>query len=187
MSPISSLAPALTELLTLTYGPATLLPRLLRAVRGIERAYLVGPWAARRGGEPGAFPHRIDVVLVGEIRDRLSPYRQFHPAETDRLAISHDGHKDIVDAIVQGNGEAAYLAMRAHNAHLGNAALRALRQSKEAEDAMQPEVAAPVRKRATATTTASKTVKTPKAAKPVKAEKVEKAEKAATPRARRAA
>ena len=125
--------------------------------------------------------------MVGEIRDRLSPYRQFHPAETDRLAISHDGHKDIVDAIVQGNGEAAYLAMRAHNAHLGNAALRALRQSKEAEDAMQPEVAAPVRKRATATTTASKTVKTPKAAKPVKPEKVEKAEKAATPRARRAA
>ena len=124
--------------------------------------------------------------MVGEIRDRLSPYRQFHPAETDRLAISHDGHKDIVDAIVQGNGEAAYLAMRAHNAHLGNAALRALRQSKEAEEAMQPEVAAPVRKRAT--TTASKTVKTPKAAKaakPVKTEKVEKAEKTATPRARR--
>ena len=66
------LAPALTELLTLTYGPATLLPRLLRAVRGIERAYLVGPWAARRGGEPGAFPHRIDVVLVGEVPERTA-------------------------------------------------------------------------------------------------------------------
>ena len=71
--------------------------------------------------------------MVGEIRDRLSPYRQFHPAETDRLVTSHDAHKEIVDAIVSGHGEAAYLAMRAHNAHLGNAALRALRQAKEAE------------------------------------------------------
>jgi hypothetical protein len=39
-------------------------------VRGVQRAYLVGPWAARRGGEPGAFPQRIDVVLVGEVPER---------------------------------------------------------------------------------------------------------------------
>ncbi|MDR2334300.1 MAG: GntR family transcriptional regulator [Burkholderiaceae bacterium] len=90
--------------------------------------------------------------MVGEIRDRLSPYRQFHPAETDRLVTSHDAHKDIVDAIVGGNGEAAYLAMRAHNAHLGNAALRALRQAKEAEgvEAAQEEAARPARKRVAA-------------------------------------
>lgn len=64
-------APALTELLTLAYGPATLLPRLLRAVRGIERAYLVGPWAARRG-ERGVPAPRIDVVLVGEVPERTA-------------------------------------------------------------------------------------------------------------------
>jgi hypothetical protein len=73
--------------------------------------------------------------MVGEIRDRLSPYRQYHPAETDRLVTSHDAHKEIVNAIVEGQGERAYLAMRAHNAHLGNAALRALRQARENEGA----------------------------------------------------
>lgn len=77
----------------------------------------------------------VITKLVGEIRDRLSPYRQYHPAETDRLVTSHDAHKDIVAAIVEGNGEKAYLAMRAHSAHLGNAALRALRQAKENEAA----------------------------------------------------
>ncbi len=66
------LAPALTELLTLTYGPVTLLPRLLRSVRGIERAYLVGPWAARRSGERGEFPPRIDVVLLGDVPQRTA-------------------------------------------------------------------------------------------------------------------
>ncbi|GAB2486139.1 GntR family transcriptional regulator [Comamonas humi] len=95
--------------------------------------------------------------LVGEIRDRLSPYRQFHPAETDRLVTSHDAHKAIVDAIVTGDGEKAYLAMRAHNAHLGNAALRALRQAREAEEAAAKAPAAaekPARKRAAKTAAA---------------------------------
>ncbi|MBF5006759.1 GntR family transcriptional regulator [Diaphorobacter caeni] len=98
--------------------------------------------------------------MVGEIRDRLSPYRQFHPAETDRLATSHDAHKEIVEAIVGGQGEAAYLAMRAHNAHLGNAALRALRQAKEAEGTTAAQEAAekPARKRAAA---AAKTERAP--------------------------
>lgn len=77
----------------------------------------------------------VITKMVGEIRDRLSPYRQYHPAETDRLVTSHDAHKEIVNAIVEGQGERAYLAMRAHNAHLGNAALRALRQARENEGA----------------------------------------------------
>ena len=80
--------------------------------------------------------------MVGEIRDRLSPYRQYHPAETDRLVTSHDAHKEIVEAIAEGHGEKAYLAMRAHNAHLGNAALRALRQAKEAEGTGEPQALA---------------------------------------------
>ncbi|MBS0505913.1 MAG: GntR family transcriptional regulator [Proteobacteria bacterium] len=94
--------------------------------------------------------------MVGDMRGRLSPYRQYHPEETDRLAVSHDAHKDIVEAIVQGQGERAYLAMRAHNAHLGNAALRALRQAKEAQATEEAEerqttlTARPVRKRAAA-------------------------------------
>ena len=87
--------------------------------------------------------------MVGEIRDRLSPYRQYHPAESDRLVTSHDAHKEIVDAIAEGHGEKAYLAMRAHNAHLGNAALRALRQANRAESIVETEssAVAPVAKR----------------------------------------
>lgn len=95
--------------------------------------------------------------MVGEIRDRLSPYRQYHPAETDRLATSHEGHLAIVSAIVAGEGEKAYLAMRAHNAHLGNAALRALRQAQTGDGAaplaptsVAVPVAPPARRRAAA-------------------------------------
>ncbi|MDX3904081.1 MAG: GntR family transcriptional regulator [Pigmentiphaga sp.] len=69
--------------------------------------------------------------MVGDIRERLSPYRQYHPAEADRLVSSHASHDAIVRAIIDGEGEKAYLAMRAHNAHLGNAALRAIRQARE--------------------------------------------------------
>ncbi len=76
--------------------------------------------------------NKVLAQMVGDIRERLSPYRQYHPAENDRLVTSHASHDAIVDAIVAGHGEAAYLAMRAHNAHLGNAALRALRQASEA-------------------------------------------------------
>ena len=46
------LAPALTELLTLTYGPATLLPRLLRAVR--EPIVLDGGHTVQVGASIGA-------------------------------------------------------------------------------------------------------------------------------------
>jgi DNA-binding GntR family transcriptional regulator len=84
----------------------------------------------------------VITKMVGEIRDRLSPYRQYHPAETDRLVTSHDAHKEIVAAIVEGHGERAYLAMRAHNAHLGNAALRALRLAREGEAAADGKVTA---------------------------------------------
>ncbi len=80
--------------------------------------------------------------LVGDIRDRLSPYRQYHPADSDRLLTSHTAHDSIVKAILEGEGEQAYLATRAHNLHLGSAALRALRQAQEsgafAEVADQP-------------------------------------------------
>ncbi|VCU71480.1 HTH-type transcriptional regulator McbR [Pigmentiphaga humi] len=69
--------------------------------------------------------------MVGDIRERLSPYRQYHPAESDRLASSHASHEKIVRAILDGKGEEAFLAMRSHNAHLGNAALRAIRQAYE--------------------------------------------------------
>lgn len=61
------LAPALSELLRLTYGPPTLLPEILKDVDALERAYLFGTWAARRAGQPGPFPKNVDVLLVGDV------------------------------------------------------------------------------------------------------------------------
>lgn len=55
----------LSALLGLTYGPAVVIPRHLEGIRGIEKAYIYGSWAARRGGEMGDTPGDIDVLIVG--------------------------------------------------------------------------------------------------------------------------
>jgi DNA-binding transcriptional ArsR family regulator len=60
------LARPLTELLTLTYGPAAVLGDLLADVQGIDKAYVYGSWAARYAGEPGPPPRDVDVLVVGD-------------------------------------------------------------------------------------------------------------------------
>lgn len=55
----------LAEILTLTYGPAVVIPNYLEGISGIERAYIYGSWAARHLGEPGDAPGDIDLLLVG--------------------------------------------------------------------------------------------------------------------------
>lgn len=55
----------LSELILLTYGPKALLPGILSGVRGIERSYIYGSWAARYAGESGPPPRDVDVVLIG--------------------------------------------------------------------------------------------------------------------------
>jgi predicted nucleotidyltransferase/biotin operon repressor len=52
-------------LLLTAFGPATVIAPRLRAVRGIEHAYLFGSWASRYAGEQGNDPADIDVMLVG--------------------------------------------------------------------------------------------------------------------------
>lgn len=95
--------------------------------------------------------NQVLTQMVSDIRERLNPYRQYQPTDQDRLNTSHSSHDAIVGAVLAGNGEAAYLAMRGHNAHLGNAALRALRQASEAGDTAEPlPAAAPGRTRAAA-------------------------------------
>jgi DNA-binding Lrp family transcriptional regulator len=56
----------LTEILTATYGPPAVLASLLRGTPGVEEGHLVGSWAARHAGEPGAEPGDVDVVVVGD-------------------------------------------------------------------------------------------------------------------------
>jgi len=55
----------LAELLTLTYGPAVVIPQHLAGIDGIDDAYIYGSWAARRQGETGDAPGDIDVLIVG--------------------------------------------------------------------------------------------------------------------------
>ncbi len=55
----------LTELLTLTYGPAAILADLLAPLHGIDEAYVYGSWAARYSGEAGPPPRDVDVLVVG--------------------------------------------------------------------------------------------------------------------------
>ena len=61
----SRIAPALTDLLALTYGPLPVLERELAGIEGIAEAYIFGSWAARYSGDSGAIPNDIDVLIVG--------------------------------------------------------------------------------------------------------------------------
>jgi DNA-binding transcriptional ArsR family regulator len=63
------LARSLTEMLTLTYGPAAVLGELLSSVDGVEEAYIYGSWAARYSGESGPAPRDVDVLVIGGADD----------------------------------------------------------------------------------------------------------------------
>jgi DNA-binding transcriptional ArsR family regulator len=65
-NPDTPLARPLTELLTLTYGPAAVVGEALATVPGVDEAYIYGSWAARYHGEPGPLPRDVDVLVVGQ-------------------------------------------------------------------------------------------------------------------------
>ena len=55
----------LTDLLAATYGPVPVLTDLLAQLRGIDKAYIYGSWAARHDGAPGPVPADVDVLVIG--------------------------------------------------------------------------------------------------------------------------
>ncbi|MEU8140755.1 hypothetical protein [Nonomuraea sp. NPDC048901] len=59
------IAKPLTDLLIVTFGPAAVLPPLLRPISGIDEAYIYGSWAARHANQPGPPPQDVDVLIVG--------------------------------------------------------------------------------------------------------------------------
>jgi DNA-binding transcriptional ArsR family regulator len=59
-------AGTLRQLLVQTAGALPLLRAALLPVSGIESTWLFGSWAARYLGEPGAFPHDLDLLIVGD-------------------------------------------------------------------------------------------------------------------------
>jgi DNA-binding GntR family transcriptional regulator len=67
------------------------------------------------------------IAMLSDLRDRLAPYRQTQPEEEGRLTVSNAEHDAIAGAILSGNPEAAFLAMRDHDARLSTNVLRIIR------------------------------------------------------------
>ncbi|SDQ84558.1 hypothetical protein SAMN05428996_2868 [Quadrisphaera sp. DSM 44207] len=61
----SPLIRPLQDLLLLAHGPKVLLEEALAGVPGIDRAVIVGSWAARYTGTPGPLPRDVDLVVIG--------------------------------------------------------------------------------------------------------------------------
>jgi DNA-binding transcriptional ArsR family regulator len=57
----------MAQIIAATYGPVPVLRTLLQGVPGVSGAFFYGSWAARRAGEPGAFPRDVDVMVIGEL------------------------------------------------------------------------------------------------------------------------
>lgn len=62
----SALVAPLSNLLLLGYGPKTAVEDALNGIPGIEQAFIGGSWAGRYNGEPGTFPHDVDVIVIGK-------------------------------------------------------------------------------------------------------------------------
>lgn len=70
------------------------------------------------------------ATMTRELRVRLSPFRQSQSdQEGRRLARSHAEHEAIIQAIARSDPDAAYEAMRVHNARLSSGVLDLLRQN----------------------------------------------------------
>jgi DNA-binding GntR family transcriptional regulator len=69
-------------------------------------------------------------AMVRELRDRLSPFRRTQSAGIDeRLMRSLEEHASVVEAILGSDPEAAFGAMRGHNARLSTGVLGLIRKS----------------------------------------------------------
>jgi DNA-binding transcriptional ArsR family regulator len=58
-------AAPLARLLTIGFGPPTIVAEAFGGLPGIDFVHIYGSWAARYLGEPGQSPHDVDVLVVG--------------------------------------------------------------------------------------------------------------------------
>lgn len=65
-NPDYPMARPLSEIVLYGYGPAAVLPELLRPISGIDEAFIYGSWAERYLGTPGKNPADVDVLIVGD-------------------------------------------------------------------------------------------------------------------------
>lgn len=76
----SRFARALTELLTVSYGPQVVLAEEFTAVGEVELVVIYGSWARRYRGEAGKEPADVDVMVIGS-PDRDEVYEAARRAE----------------------------------------------------------------------------------------------------------
>ena len=69
------------------------------------------------------------VTMLGDLRDRLAPFRQAQTDVDRRLELSYDEHDAVVRSIINGEPEAAFAAMRDHDARLSTHVLRIIRRN----------------------------------------------------------
>jgi DNA-binding transcriptional ArsR family regulator len=110
----------LTDLITATFGPHTVVAEEFRTVPGVERLLIFGSWAARYHGDFGPPPNDIDVLIVGRpdrsmvydaadrAQDRLdlpvnpticSPTRWSDPADTFIQQVRSSPSLDLTDTL----------------------------------------------------------------------------------------
>jgi DNA-binding GntR family transcriptional regulator len=76
------------------------------------------------------------VSMLEELRERLAPFRRTQSDVERRLAVSHAEHDAIARAIARADPEAAFIAMRDHNARLSTNVLRIIRSREPAPAAL---------------------------------------------------
>lgn len=83
----SALIGPVANLLLLGYGLKPAVENALSDIPDIEQVFIGGSWAARYHGQPGTFPHDVEVIMVGK-PDRDDATK----AVVEALrAIGHDG------------------------------------------------------------------------------------------------
>ncbi len=65
----------MADLLAVTFGPAAVLRAALAKIRGIERAFIYGSWAARYAQRSGPVPDDIDLLVMVTSTDTCWPMR----------------------------------------------------------------------------------------------------------------
>jgi len=109
-------APALTQLLQVTFGPKSVVGEEF-AIHGAEQVVIFGSWAARYAGQAGPPPQDIDVLVVGKV-DRSDLYDAADRAQA-RLGIevnpvvrSVGQWSDPADALVAQIKASAHIVVR---------------------------------------------------------------------------
>lgn len=87
--------------------------------------------------------NRTLAAQASALRERLAPFRQAQSGIEQRLVLSHEEHSAILQAIVDAQPEAAYRAMRNHNARLASTALQLMVATRRSSGPLrtQPEAA----------------------------------------------